>query len=138
MKLSFRRPAEPAPLDKDALISQLSHDKAALRTELDQVRDELAEANRLVAYQRGRMKDMAAQVLGSQATVARYAAVTEMFLSDRGVKLPPPGASSVGDVASVVPHECWHPTAEHGYMGCVVGNCKCVVPRHVLDKAKTR
>ena len=139
MKLSFRRPAEQPGPSQDRIIAELSRDKAVLRAEVDQLRDQRGDLLSLVAYQHGRMRDMAAQILGSQATVARFLAATEWMLVDRGVQLPPaPGSVSTVDDPAVVPHECLHLTVDHGQWGCTVGACECSRPRHMLDKENAR
>lgn len=40
--------------------------------------------------------------------------------------------STVDTTPDMVPHECWHPTADHGQWGCTVGGCKCPRPRHAF------
>ena len=72
MNLRCRSTAPVPPPDPDALIAQLARDKADLR-------DRLTRAEDLIAYQRGRMKDMATELLGNQAVLARYQQ------TDRGV-----------------------------------------------------
>jgi hypothetical protein len=135
VKLSFRRPTEPAGPSQDQIIADLSHDKAALRAELDKVRGYLADADATISWQHQRMRDMAKQILGSQAVVARFLKATEWMLVDRGVQLPPaPGTVSTVDDPAVMPHECLHLTVDHGQWGCTVGSCECSRPRHALDR----
>ncbi len=70
LKLSFRSSAPvPAP-DPDALIAQLSRDKADLR-------DQLTKAHDLIAYQRGRMKEQATENLGLLADRAYLAGLVQ-------------------------------------------------------------
>jgi len=40
---------------------------------------------------------------------------------------------STVDAPDMVPHECWHPTADHGEWGCTVRGCKCPRARHTFD-----
>lgn len=140
MKLSFRRPAEPPPgPSQDQIIANLSRTNALLRTDMADLRDQRADLVALLAYQNGRMRDMAAQILGSQAVVGRFLAAIEWMLVDRGVELPPvPGSVSTVDDPAVLPHECLHLTVDHGQWGCTVGACECSRPRHMLDKEMAR
>ena len=39
---------------------------------------------------------------------------------------------STVDAPDMVPHECWHPTADHGEWGCTVADCKCPRARHTF------
>jgi len=74
-------------------VTKLAADNTQLFAELHKLRGYLADADATIAYQHGRMRDMAAQILGSQATIARYQKVAETWtavdgaLSPRGVVL---------------------------------------------------
>lgn len=126
MRLPFRRPAEPVepPLSKDQIIADLSRQLACTR-------DDLADAHNIIVYQNARMRDMAGQILGSQAIIARYQKVAETWtgVSDALTM------STVDPAESVVPHECRHATTKHGQWGCWEPGCCCTIPRHMLDKA---
>lgn len=127
MRFSFRRPAAPASPalpSKDQVIADLSKENVRLR-------GELTTANNIVVYQNMRMREMAAEILGSQATIARYQTVAETWTAVDRALAQPDKPSDEG----VIPHECRHATVKHGQWGCWAPGCDCTIPRHMLDKA---
>lgn len=119
MKLSFRHP-KPGPTP-DQIIDDLSAANARLRDRVAQLRDDRGTLAATVAYQNGRMREMAAQILGSQTEIVRYQRLAAMWGEIHSVLVLPDAASTVDHV------ECLHPEAQHGQWGCSV--CDCTRPR---------
>lgn len=133
MRLAFRRPATPPGPTPAQRIADLQLRNAELRAQLDAARSHEQNLLATVAYQNGRMREMASQILGSQVVIARYQKVAETWTAvdaALGTNVPSPPCAV-----------CPHARAQHDGWGCTVmypgaQPCRCQVALTHFDKAK--